>query len=94
MLLCVFCQVAVPLGKHDGYPISVSFIAAHGADKFLLDTVSDMYSYLQEQINAASNLVLTQDIDEDMDVSELLKEKVAFSFFIIFNDHTNSWKVK
>jgi len=76
--LVFVCQVAVPLGKHDSYPISVSFIAAHGSDKFLLDTVSDMHSSLQEQIDAASNLVPTQDINGDMDVSELLKEKVSF----------------
>ncbi|KAJ4716892.1 outer envelope protein 64, mitochondrial [Melia azedarach] len=33
------CEVAIPLGKHDGHPISVSFITYHGADKYLLDTV-------------------------------------------------------
>ncbi|XP_031261233.1 outer envelope protein 64, mitochondrial isoform X3 [Pistacia vera] len=51
------CQVAIPLGKHDQHPISISFISYHGADKFLLDTVLDMYDSLQEQANIASNSV-------------------------------------
>ncbi|XP_020255724.1 outer envelope protein 64, mitochondrial [Asparagus officinalis] len=74
------CQVVVPLGKHDSHPISVSFVAAHGVDTFLLDTVSDMYSSLQEQISLASNLVPSQDINGDMDVSDLLKEKGNAAF--------------
>ncbi|CAL9087628.1 outer envelope protein 64, mitochondrial-like [Musa acuminata AAA Group] len=69
------CQITVPLGKHESYPISISYIAAHGADKFLLDTVLDMYSSLQEQITIASNLVPTPDTNGDMDASELWKEK-------------------
>ncbi|XWS39736.1 hypothetical protein CRYUN_Cryun18bG0079800 [Craigia yunnanensis] len=43
------CQVSVPLGKHEDFPVSVSFITYHGADKFLLDTVLDMYASLQDQ---------------------------------------------
>lgn len=69
------CQVSIPLGKHDDCPISVSFVASHGADKFLLDTVLDMYSSLQEQANIASNSVPLSDTNGDMDASELLKEK-------------------
>ncbi|KAJ8628643.1 hypothetical protein MRB53_021966 [Persea americana] len=74
------CQVTIPLGKHDGCPISVSFIASHGADKFLLDTVLDMYSSLQEQVSIASNLVTLPDTEGDMDASELLKEKGNAAF--------------
>ncbi|KAG0470087.1 hypothetical protein HPP92_016787 [Vanilla planifolia] len=69
------CQVNIPVGKHDGYPISISLIAAHGADKFLLDTVLDIHSSLQEQINIASNMAPLPDFNGDMDTSELLKEK-------------------
>lgn len=69
------CQVTIPLGKNDGCPISVSFIAFHGGDKFLLDTVLDMYSSLKEQINFVSNPAPLQDANEDFDASELLKEK-------------------
>ncbi|KAG0470085.1 hypothetical protein HPP92_016785 [Vanilla planifolia] len=69
------CQVNIPVGKHDGYPISISLIASHGADKFLLDTVLDIHSSLQEQINIASNMAPLPDFNGDMDTSELLKEK-------------------
>ncbi|XP_042483308.1 outer envelope protein 64, mitochondrial, partial [Macadamia integrifolia] len=74
------CQVTVPLGKHDGSPISVSFIASHGADKFLLDTVLDMFSSLQEQVSVVSNSLPIQDSDGSIDTSELLKEKGNSSF--------------
>lgn len=83
-------QVAIPLGKHDSYPISVSFVAAHGADMFLLDTVSDMYSSIIEHIKIASNSVPVQDINGDMDVPELLKEKVPLLIFLILTDHIDT----
>ncbi|GFY90134.1 translocon at the outer membrane of chloroplasts 64-V [Actinidia rufa] len=69
------CQVTVPLGKHDDCPISVSFIAFHGADKFLLDTVLDMYSSLQEQARLVSHSSPLPERNGNMDASELLKEK-------------------
>ncbi|KAK4790105.1 hypothetical protein SAY86_017409 [Trapa natans] len=69
------CQAVIPLGKHDGFPISISLIAFHGADKFLLDTVLDMYSSLQEQVSIVSNSAPLPDTNGNMDASELLKEK-------------------
>ncbi|OWM63600.1 hypothetical protein CDL15_Pgr008143 [Punica granatum] len=69
------CQATIPLGNHDDFPISISFIAFHGADKFLLDTVSDMYSSLQEQASIVSSSLPLPDTNGDMDASELLKEK-------------------
>lgn len=69
------CQVTAPIGNHNDYPISVSFIASHGADKFLLDTVLDMYSSLQDQASIVSNSVPLPDMNGDMDASDLLKEK-------------------
>ncbi|KAL3814407.1 hypothetical protein ACJIZ3_015675 [Penstemon smallii] len=69
------CQVAIPLGKHDESPISVSFIASHGADKFLLDTILDMYSSLQEEVNIVSTSSPLPDTNGSMDAAELLKEK-------------------
>lgn len=74
------CQVTIPLGKHDGCPISVSFIAFHGADKFLLDTVLDMYSSLQKQVSLVSNSPSLPDMNGNMDASELLKEKGNAAF--------------
>ncbi|XP_059648058.1 outer envelope protein 64, mitochondrial [Cornus florida] len=69
------CQVTIPLGKHNDCPISVSFIAFHRGDKFLLDTVLDMYSSLQEQASLVSSSLPLPEINGDMGASELLKEK-------------------
>ncbi|XP_030944215.1 outer envelope protein 64, mitochondrial isoform X2 [Quercus lobata] len=80
------CQVSIPLGKHNDCPISVSFITFHGADKFLLDTVLDMYSSLQEQASIASNSVHLPDTNGNMDASELLKEKIR-DWNLTFPDH-------
>ncbi|GKV35397.1 hypothetical protein SLEP1_g43667 [Rubroshorea leprosula] len=74
------CQVTVPLGRHENCPISVSFISYHGGDKFLLDTILDMYSSLQEQVEISSNSVAMQDVNGNMDASELLKEKGNAAF--------------
>ncbi|KAL0422382.1 UNVERIFIED_CONTAM: Outer envelope protein 64, mitochondrial [Sesamum latifolium] len=69
------CQVAIPFGKHDECPISVSFIASHGMDKFLLDTVLDMHSSLQEEVNVVSSFSPLPYTNGNMDAAELLKEK-------------------
>ncbi|CAK7356982.1 unnamed protein product [Dovyalis caffra] len=69
------CQVTIPLGKEDGCPISVSFITFHGGDKFLLDTVLDMHSSLKEQVNFVFSSAPLLETHEDIDASELLKEK-------------------
>ncbi|KAH7575593.1 hypothetical protein ACOSP7_004658 [Xanthoceras sorbifolium] len=74
------CQVAIPLGKHNDHPVSISLIAYHGGDKFLLDTVLDMHASLQEQASIASNSVLLPDTNGSMDASELLKEKGNAAF--------------
>ncbi|KAL5710487.1 amidase [Ranunculus cassubicifolius] len=34
-----FCQVNIPLGIYDNLPVSISLIAKHGADGFLLNLV-------------------------------------------------------
>lgn len=70
-------QVSIPFGSHDNSPISISFLASHGNDKFLLDTVLDMYSSLQElvgTISSSSLLVYTN--GNNIDAAEVLKEKV------------------
>ncbi|XP_057518487.1 outer envelope protein 64, mitochondrial [Amaranthus tricolor] len=69
------CQITVPLGEQDGFPTSISFMAFHGADKFLLDTMLDCYSTLQEQVKLASEHMPLPDADGHLDASELLKEK-------------------
>ncbi|KAI3863970.1 hypothetical protein MKW98_031562 [Papaver atlanticum] len=48
-----FCQVSLPLGKYDNLPVSISLIAKHGADGFLLSLVETLYGTLQEQVEIA-----------------------------------------
>ncbi|XP_055809371.1 outer envelope protein 64, mitochondrial isoform X2 [Solanum dulcamara] len=74
------CQAAIPFGEHDNYPISLSFIASHGTDKFLLDTVLDMYSSLQEEVSIQSSTSPLPDTNGSIDASELLKEKGNAAF--------------
>lgn len=74
------CQVTVPLEEHDGCPTSVSFIASHGADRFLLDTILDCYSSVREHLSLAPKSMPLQDANGDMDASELLKEKGNAAF--------------
>ncbi|XP_048637963.1 outer envelope protein 64, chloroplastic isoform X2 [Brassica napus] len=86
-LLCVAsisgcCQVTVPLGKHDKCPVSVSLIARHGGDRFLLDTVQKMYASLQENssliVNPKSSSVNTISQEESAEIAkgnQAFKEK-------------------
>ncbi|KAK7400324.1 hypothetical protein VNO78_11530 [Psophocarpus tetragonolobus] len=74
------CQVTIPLGYHDDYCVSVSFVSFHGADKFLLDTVLDIYSTLQEQVGFGSYSLPLPDISSSMETSEFLKEKGNAAF--------------
>ncbi|XP_022967167.1 outer envelope protein 64, mitochondrial [Cucurbita maxima] len=75
------CEVVVPLGTQDDCPISISLLTFHGADKFLLDTVLDIFSALQEQVSIAPNILSPfPDTNSDMDASELLKEKGNAAF--------------
>ncbi|KAF8105876.1 hypothetical protein N665_0152s0014 [Sinapis alba] len=80
-LLCVAsisgcCQVTVPLGQHEKCPVSVSFIARHGGDRFLLDTVQKMYASLQENssliVNPKASSINTISQEES---AEIAKEK-------------------
>ncbi|GFP91840.1 amidase 1 [Phtheirospermum japonicum] len=43
-----FCQVSIPLGMHDGVPVSVSLLAKHGSDGFLLSFVEAIYATLKD----------------------------------------------
>ncbi|WVZ60231.1 hypothetical protein U9M48_010282 [Paspalum notatum var. saurae] len=74
------CQVSIPLGTHDKCPISVSFIARHGGDRFLLDTVQTMYATIQEQVEilAKSNVSSKQAMNEE--AAEAAKEKGNAAF--------------
>ncbi|KAK7316157.1 hypothetical protein VNO77_34937 [Canavalia gladiata] len=43
------CQVSIPLGMHKKLPISISLLAKHGADEFLLSLVENMYDNIKEE---------------------------------------------
>ncbi|XP_020995697.1 outer envelope protein 64, mitochondrial-like isoform X1 [Arachis duranensis] len=73
-------RVTVPLGSHNGGCVSVSFISFHGADKFLLDTVLDMYCTLQEQVSVASYSLPLPDTNGNIETYELLEEKRNAAF--------------
>ncbi|KAI4296367.1 hypothetical protein L6164_036331 [Bauhinia variegata] len=74
------CQVTIPLGYHNDCPVSVSFVSFHGADKFLLDTVLDMYATLQEKASVVSNGLPLPYTNGNMEECELLKEKGNAAF--------------
>ncbi|PAN45453.1 hypothetical protein PAHAL_9G120400 [Panicum hallii] len=74
------CQVSIPLGTHDKCPVSVSFIARHGCDRFLLDAIQTMYATIQEQVEilAKSNVSSKQAMNEE--AAEAAKEKGNAAF--------------
>ncbi|XP_062220342.1 outer envelope protein 64, mitochondrial-like [Phragmites australis] len=74
------CEATIPLANHSDYHISLSFVAAHGSDKFLLRTILNTYSLIQEQVVLASKLVTAPVTNGDVDASELLKEKGNSAF--------------
>jgi len=77
---CWSFQVSIPLGTHDKCPVSVSFIARHGCDRFLLDTIQTMYATIQEQVEilAKSNVSSKQAMNEE--AAEAAKEKGNAAF--------------
>lgn len=74
------CQVSIPLGTHDKCPISVSLIARHGGDRFLLDTTQTMYTTIQEQVEilAKSSVSSKQAMNEE--AAEAAKERGNAAF--------------
>ncbi|KAK6921289.1 Tetratricopeptide repeat [Dillenia turbinata] len=69
------CQATVPLGFHNKCPVSVSFIARHGGDRFLLDTVQAMYTSLQEQAEEAVKSKITSKAVSNEEAAEIAKGK-------------------
>ncbi|GAB2270208.1 hypothetical protein Dimus_005115 [Dionaea muscipula] len=75
-LPCGQGSVAVPLGSHDKAPVSVSLLARHGGDRFLLDTLQAMYPSLQEQSGLASKSKLSRNVTINRELSaDIAKEK-------------------
>lgn len=48
--LAQFLQVSIPLGLHDNLPVSISLLARHGSDGFLLNLVETLYDSLKDEI--------------------------------------------
>ncbi|OVA01707.1 Amidase [Macleaya cordata] len=74
------CQVSIPLGLHDKCPVSVSFIARHGGDRFLLDSVQTMYASLQEQADIAAKSSSSSSAMSQEESAEIAKEKGNSAF--------------
>lgn len=75
------CEVTIPMENLDHH-VSLSFVAAHGSDKFLLRNILDTYSLIQDQVVLASKLETAPvtNVDVDVNASELLKEKGNSAF--------------
>uniref|UniRef100_A0A0D9W1W1 Amidase domain-containing protein n=1 Tax=Leersia perrieri TaxID=77586 RepID=A0A0D9W1W1_9ORYZ len=48
-----FCQVSIPLGTRNGVPVSVSLMARHGTDHFLLNMAHELYPTLVNEATKA-----------------------------------------
>ncbi|ESQ35978.1 hypothetical protein EUTSA_v10007679mg [Eutrema salsugineum] len=47
-----FCQVSIPLGLHENLPVSVSLVAKHGSDGFLLSLVDSLSKFMAKYVIA------------------------------------------
>ncbi|CAL0313772.1 unnamed protein product [Lupinus luteus] len=69
------CQVTIPLGFYEKHHVSVSLIARHGGDRFLLDTLQTMYTALQEQVDVAAKSKSSKKVVSKEESAEIAKEK-------------------
>ncbi|KAH7429470.1 hypothetical protein KP509_09G050400 [Ceratopteris richardii] len=76
------CQVSIPLAKYDGCPTAVSLIARHGADHFLLEVVSKIFSGLQNEPEVLANGFNHEEVKpvRRPDSAEAAKEKGNAAF--------------
>ncbi|KAG6746794.1 hypothetical protein POTOM_049161 [Populus tomentosa] len=84
------CQVTVPLGYYNKCPVSVSLIARHGSDRFLLDTVQTMYKTLQEQAETYVNSK-SSNTDSRENSAEMAKERHV-DLDLLFDDFNACFK--
>lgn len=47
------CQVSIPLGLYNGLPVSLSLLAKHGSDGFLLNVVDSLYNTLKQEVEVS-----------------------------------------
>lgn len=76
------CQVSIPLAKYDGCPIAISLIARHGADRFLLEATTKLFSGLQAEPEALANGTNHVEVKPSRrpDAAEVAKEKGNAAF--------------
>eukprot|EP00250_Pteridium_aquilinum_P016937 c23376_g1_i1 orf=75-2048(+) len=76
------CQVSIPMAKYDGCPRAVSLIAKHGADHFLLEATSRLFSGLQEEAEAHTNIINHEEakVSRRPGAAEAAKEKGNAAF--------------
>ncbi|WVZ99065.1 hypothetical protein U9M48_044416 [Paspalum notatum var. saurae] len=70
--------VTIPMANLDHH-VYVSFVAAHGSGKFLLRTILDTYTIIEDQVVLSSKLITAPvaNVDVDVNASKLLKEKMG-----------------
>ncbi|CAA0828601.1 Outer envelope protein 64- chloroplastic [Striga hermonthica] len=70
------CQVALPLGVHEKCPVSLSLLARHGDDRFLLDALHSIYASFQELADTAVKPKSSSNAVTLETSAEMAKEKV------------------
>ncbi|OMO62477.1 Amidase [Corchorus capsularis] len=51
-----FCQVSIPLGMHNNLPVSISLLAKHGSDAFLLNLVETLYDTIKKEAEISEKM--------------------------------------
>jgi Asp-tRNA(Asn)/Glu-tRNA(Gln) amidotransferase A subunit family amidase len=71
-------QVSIPMKWCDELPSSVSLIAKHGADHFLLEFMTMLFPVLQSEVKASRriNTTKSETRQQKPDTAEVAKEKV------------------
>lgn len=76
---------------HENYPVSVSLIARHGGDRFLLDTLQTMHASLLQKADEASkskssNEVVTKEASAEIAKEKVIRILIAFKQYQIWQD--------
>ncbi|CAA0828602.1 Outer envelope protein 64- chloroplastic [Striga hermonthica] len=69
------CQVVLPLGVHEKCPVSLSLLARHGDDRFLLDALHSVYASFQELADTAVKPKSSSNAVTHETSAEMAKEK-------------------
>lgn len=64
------------MGVHEKCPVSLSLLARHGSDRFLLDTLQSVYTSLQEQLDTALKPKVSSKTLTNEESADVAKEKV------------------